>query len=151
MTAPEEIISEAEILRVHAFANFGPMTPREVVNDGVHKYAIGYTGGATQVSILREHGLITAPKNSSYRADLTQKGKAYARSINLYDLQPRTASIPDKGPEPDMQALRLVTVAQLERLLHSLGELDGETMLDEEIRNSLINELRSIIGENGNG
>jgi len=81
MTAPEEIISDAEIIRVHAYANFGSMAPRQVVNDGVRKYAVGFTGGATQVAILREHGLITTPKGCGYKADLTEKGKRYARAI----------------------------------------------------------------------
>ena len=81
MTAPEEIISDAEIIRVHAYANFGSMTPRQVVNDGVRKYAVGFTGGSTQVAILREHGLIKKPKGCGYKADLTEKGKRYARAI----------------------------------------------------------------------
>jgi hypothetical protein len=81
MSAPEQIITDEQIIKVHAYANFGSMTPREVVNDGVKKYAVGYTGGSTQVAILREHGLITAPKNAGYKANLTEKGKLYARSI----------------------------------------------------------------------
>lgn len=83
MTAPESIISDEEITRVHAYANFGSMSPREVVNDGVRKYAVGYTVGGTQVAILREHGLITATKGAGYKANLTEKGKRYARSIYM--------------------------------------------------------------------
>jgi hypothetical protein len=78
---PEDIISDDEISRVHGYANFGSMSPREVVNDGVRKYAVGYTGGSTQIAILREHGLITKPRGCGYSADLTKKGKRYARSI----------------------------------------------------------------------
>jgi len=81
MTAPENIISDEEITRVHGYANFGDMTPREVVNDGVRKYAVGFTGGHTQLCILMEHGLIAKPKPGKYQANLTQKGKRYARSI----------------------------------------------------------------------
>ena len=81
MISPKEIISDEQITFVHANANFGSMSPREVVNDGVRKYAVGYTGGSTQVAILREHGLITKTKGCGYRADLTAKGKEYARSI----------------------------------------------------------------------
>ena len=81
MTDAHRIISDEEISRVHAYANFGSMSPRDVVNDGVKKYAVGYQGGSTQVAILREHGLITKPKGSGYRADLTEKGKLYARAI----------------------------------------------------------------------
>ncbi|MDN3713375.1 hypothetical protein QWZ10_19510 [Paracoccus cavernae] len=80
MRSASEIISDAEIIAVHANANFGDMTPREVVNDGVRKYAIGYSGGHTQQCILREHGLIT--KGKGYNADLTKKGKEYARAID---------------------------------------------------------------------
>jgi hypothetical protein len=76
-----DIISDEEISRVHAYANFGGMSPRDVVNDGVRKYAVGYQGGSTQVAILREHGLISKPKNSGYKANLTEKGKLYARAI----------------------------------------------------------------------
>jgi hypothetical protein len=76
-----DIISDDEVVRVHGYANFGSMTPREVVNDGVRKYAVGYTGGSTQVAILREHGLITQTKGAGYRANLTEKGKRYARAI----------------------------------------------------------------------
>lgn len=103
---PQEIISDEEITRVHGYTNFGSMTPRQVVNDGVHKYAIGYTGGSTQVAILRGHGLITATKNAGYGAHLTQKGKAYARSINLYDLADRpTAQLAAALQVPEVAAL----------------------------------------------
>lgn len=79
-----EIVSDAEIARVHGHANFGAtMSPRDVVNEGVRKTAVGYHCGHTQFSILREHGLITKPKPGSYDADLTKKGKRYARA--LYD------------------------------------------------------------------
>ena len=64
MSGPDKIISDEEIIHVHACANFGSMTPRDVVNDGVRKYAVGFTGGSTQVAILREHGLITAPRGA---------------------------------------------------------------------------------------
>ena len=83
MTAakPSEIISDAEIIRVHANANFGAMSPREVVDDGVRKTAVGYHCGHTQFTILREHGLITRPRGTSYDANLTKKGKRYARAL----------------------------------------------------------------------
>ena len=79
---PQEIISDEEIARVHGRADFGPtMSPRDVVNQGVRRYAVGYTSGYTQLSILLEHGLITKPRPGSYKANLTEKGKRYARSI----------------------------------------------------------------------
>lgn len=78
-----EIISDDEVIRVHGHANFGPtMTPRAVVNEGVLKYAIGYHSGHTQLSILLEHGLIIKPRPGSYDANLTKKGKKYARALH---------------------------------------------------------------------
>jgi hypothetical protein len=86
LDALKAVISDEEILRVHGFANFGPgITPRQVVNDGVRKYAVGYQGGYTQLCILLDHKLITNPKPGSYRANLTQKGKAYARAVYQLD------------------------------------------------------------------
>jgi len=74
-----EIISDEEIERVHANANFGDMTKRQVVNEGVLSYSMGYTTGHTMMTILREHGLITKP--CGYKASLTEKGKEYLRAM----------------------------------------------------------------------
>lgn len=79
--APNEIISDADIERVHGYANFGDMTKRGVVDEGVLKYAFGYSGGHTQLSILLEHGLIRMPRPMRYDADLTKKGKRYLRAV----------------------------------------------------------------------
>lgn len=68
---PKEIISDEEIERVHANANFGSMDKRTVVNQGVLKCASGYYQGSTSNAIIKEHGLVTA------EYELTQKGKAY--------------------------------------------------------------------------
>lgn len=76
-----ELISDAEVTRVHGHANFGDMAPRDVIRDGVVKYAMGYTGGHTQLSILIEHALIHKPKPGSYQSTLTKKGRAYLRAI----------------------------------------------------------------------
>lgn len=82
----EAVIGDAEIVRVHGYANFGPeITPRQVVNDGVRKYAVGYQGGHTQLCILMEHGLITKPRPGKYDANLTQKGKRYAQALYQID------------------------------------------------------------------
>lgn len=81
-----EIISDAEIIRVHGHANFGDISPREVVNEGVRKYAVGYHSGHTQLCILLEHGLITKPRPGSYDANLTKKGKRYARAMGWPNL-----------------------------------------------------------------
>jgi hypothetical protein len=77
----QDIVSDAEIERVHANANFGTQTKRGVVNDGVLKYAFGYEGGSTQIAILVEHGLIKKPKIMSSRSTLTQKGVRYLRAV----------------------------------------------------------------------
>lgn len=81
MTSLSDIISDAEITRVHGHANFGSMDPRQVVNDGVRKTAVGYHCGQTQFCILREHGLITKPRGMSHDVSLTKKGKKYGRAL----------------------------------------------------------------------
>jgi hypothetical protein len=77
----EEIISDAEIDRVHGHANFGTMPKRLVVDEGVLKYAFGYQSGSTQLDILIEHGLIHKPKPGSYYSTLTKKGQSYLRAM----------------------------------------------------------------------
>ena len=72
---PKEIISDEEIERVHGNANFGEMTKRDVVNQGVLKCASGYWQGSTSMSIISEHGLI----NNKY--ELTPKGREYLWSV----------------------------------------------------------------------
>lgn len=67
----QDIITDEEIIKVHANANFGSMDKRDVVNLGVLKCASGYNQGHTSRMIIQEHGLIT-PK---YR--LTAKGRSY--------------------------------------------------------------------------
>lgn len=107
MSRPEEIIPDAEIIRVHGNANFGSTTPREVVNDGVRKYAVGYSGGHTQLRILLEHGLIRKPKPGKHGSSLTEKGKRYARSI--WHTHFRRADMPPTLEQalalPEVQAL----------------------------------------------
>lgn len=68
---PEEIITDSEVERVHANANFGAMNKREVVNQAVLKCASSYHQGYTSKQIATEHGLIT----EDYK--LTDKGKKY--------------------------------------------------------------------------
>lgn len=67
----EEIITDDQIERVHANANFGSTGKREVVNYGVLKCASGYYQGGTSTKIIKEHGLV----DDKY--ELTAKGKAY--------------------------------------------------------------------------
>jgi len=71
MDTVEEIISDEEIERVHANANFGCMAKRAVVNEGVLKCASGYYQGHTSTQIITEHGLV----DNEYK--LTPKGRAY--------------------------------------------------------------------------
>lgn len=77
---PEEIISDEQVTRIHGHANFGSMSPRQVLAEGVWKYSMGYTSGYTQMSILLEHGFIRKPKPGQYRSTLTKKGEAYLRA-----------------------------------------------------------------------
>jgi hypothetical protein len=79
------IIPDEEIVRVHGNANFGSLSKRKVVNEGVLKYAFGYEGGYTQLCILLEHGLIKKPKPMSYKSTLTEKGKRYLRAAFPYE------------------------------------------------------------------
>ncbi len=111
----EDIISDADIVRVHGRANFGTMTAREVVDDGIGKVAVGYHCGHTQFSILREHGLITKPKGMSYDCNLTKKGKKYYRAV----LDRRT-------PAPEGEAWRTVPVEPTEAMIEAAHALWGE-------------------------
>ena len=70
----EEIISDDEIDRVHANANFGSCPKRNVVNDTVLQKAFGYHCGHTATIIVQEHGLLG--KNGR----LTKKGFRYLQS-----------------------------------------------------------------------
>ena len=66
-----EIISDDEIERVHANANFGGYSKREVVNQSVLKCACCYYQGCTSMTIGQEHGLI------SKHYKITKKGQQY--------------------------------------------------------------------------
>lgn len=67
----QEIIPDYEIDRVHGNSNFGSISKRDVVNQGVLKCASGYYQGFTSMQIIKEHGLI----DDQYQ--LTPKGKMY--------------------------------------------------------------------------
>jgi hypothetical protein len=78
---PADIISDEEIEREH-FGNFGDMGKREVVEEGVLKYAFGYQSGYTQLALLIGHGLVRKPPpGSSYPTTLTKKGQIYLRAM----------------------------------------------------------------------
>ena len=73
----DELISDAEIDRVHANANFGSMPKRDVVNEGVLKAAVGWHSGHTMNCIIVEHGLAKWRKDRHKPPYLTNKGKNY--------------------------------------------------------------------------
>lgn len=73
------IISDDEITAVHGEANFGTLSPRYVVNEGVLKAAFGYHHGSTALWILREHGLV-----KRHNGRLTKKGFRYAQALGCY-------------------------------------------------------------------
>lgn len=79
MTDLQKIVSDAEIERVHGYANFGDMSKREVVNAGVAQAALGYSMGHTQQQIITEHGL--AKRTSGLYPKLTAKGMKYLHGM----------------------------------------------------------------------
>lgn len=72
----EEIITNAEINRVHANANFGDTPKRDVVNQALLKCACGLHNGYTAQQIIAEHGLIREV-NSYGTSSLTVRGRRY--------------------------------------------------------------------------
>lgn len=83
----QEIVPDAEVERVHGHANFGSMTKRVVVDDGILKRAFGYHCGSTQLRILVEHGLVRI-RSPFDEGSLTGKGRRYLRALGstLFDL-----------------------------------------------------------------
>lgn len=81
--AVEEIISDEEVARVH-YGQWGDQTPRQVIAEGVLKYAFGYASGHTVLTILQGHGLIRKPKPGSYHSTLTKRGYRYLRAAWSY-------------------------------------------------------------------
>jgi hypothetical protein len=72
-----DMISDEEIVRVHASANFGSVGYRQVVDESVRKVSLGFHIGSTAQSILFAHGLIMNRRNWKRRLRLTVKGKKY--------------------------------------------------------------------------
>ena len=81
MEETSDIISDDEVEAVHGYANFGSMSKRRVVDEGVLKYAFGYTSGHTQLCILQEHGLVRTPRPGRYYTTLTKKGQKYIKAM----------------------------------------------------------------------
>lgn len=80
---PADIVSDEEIERIHAYANFGSTPKRQVIDEGVLKYFFGFSTGHTQMRILLDHGLaVPLPGKGDYRYSLlTDKGRRYLRSL----------------------------------------------------------------------
>lgn len=76
----KDIVSDHEIIEVHAYARFGGMSPRRVVDEGVLKYAFGYHHGSTARAILLEHGLMIEEGRHRHPR-LTGKGADYLRAL----------------------------------------------------------------------
>lgn len=74
---PHHIVSDYDLTLKHV-PNFGPMTARRVVDEGVLKTAIGYSCGSTMRGILRAHGLSAGREGDEV---LTEKGEKYARAL----------------------------------------------------------------------
>ena len=82
MRSREDIISDAEIERVHGNAQFGDCPKRRVVDEGVLQYALGYSTGHTMLCILLEHHLVRKPEPGSYGTTLTKKGFRYLHAMH---------------------------------------------------------------------
>jgi len=79
---PEEIITDEEIVLVHGKSDFGGMNSnkREIVNEGLLKFAIGYGNGSTLNSILETHKLIIFSVLDK-RYYITRKGREYMCAV----------------------------------------------------------------------
>ncbi|RAU21066.1 hypothetical protein CU669_15020 [Paramagnetospirillum kuznetsovii] len=80
---PAEIIPDEEIERVHAYANFGSMPKREVVNEAIMATAKGYHTGGTSRAIIIEHGLARCKEDPFKLPTITPKGLRYLAALML--------------------------------------------------------------------
>ena len=100
MVKLSDIITDAEIDRVHGNANFGYMDKRDVVNEGVAKIHLSYSCGYTQEQILIGHGLVFERKGRSPKF-LKPKGKRYfaaMQSAGVVSIHPTLGSGDDRTP-----------------------------------------------------
>ncbi len=68
----QDLVSNQEIENAFKGTNFGSeLSRRQIIANGVLKYASGYHSGSTLQAILKELGLLTI------KLSLTKKGKAY--------------------------------------------------------------------------
>ncbi|HEY8947994.1 MAG TPA: hypothetical protein VIM56_03820 [Rhizomicrobium sp.] len=81
-----QIVSDEDIERVHGNANFGSLSKRGVVDEGVLTAAFGFHCGSTMRAILQEHRLTKAASATERgrfgdRMRLTQRGFEYLRAL----------------------------------------------------------------------
>ena len=104
--------------------------------DGVVKYAMGYTGGHTQLSssILIEHALIHKPKPASNHSTLTKKGRAYLRAIMpTWGVLPALRASLDRAETDKAAAVdaeRAVWVSAIEHYCDATAVMDVEQYAD---------------------
>lgn len=75
---PQDIVSDEDIEMNHV-GNFGTMSPRRVVDEGVLKTALGYHSGRTVRMILCAHQLIHSEDEDD--SSLSTKGLRYLRAL----------------------------------------------------------------------
>lgn len=135
-----DIVSDAEVERVHANANFGSMSKREVVDEGLLKYAFGYTSGSTQLAILKEHRLLR--KGSGYEAVLSKKGYAYLRA--MFAGVPLTKIMQTRAPDWKHLDVEEMITRQVQRhKILSAGATPDARLLYADL-NSAIAEVRRL-------
>ncbi|MDE2447303.1 MAG: hypothetical protein KGO94_14095 [Alphaproteobacteria bacterium] len=71
-----DIVSDAEIERVHAHANFGKIPKRKVVDDALESTFAGFSTGYTAHCIIIEHGLAKI-SGAKRKVKVTPKGIRY--------------------------------------------------------------------------
>ena len=114
MTIPQDIIADCDIDRVHGNANFGGISPRRVVDEGVLKAAFQYHHGSTARSILLEHGLMseTGGRRSYRDMRLTAKGRDYMRALFPKEAIKATFDLLGCNNDPLGRAVLSVTLCQ---------------------------------------
>jgi hypothetical protein len=86
---PKELITDEDIERVHAHANFGDLRKRDVVDGALLKAACKMHNGSTANYILEKHGLVRIAYQR--RPRLTDLGNKYLYAICAPALQTQHA------------------------------------------------------------
>lgn len=74
---PEEIVTDAELVKASGNANFGSQQPRNVIKFVLLQYVCGYHSGGTAQAICNDLALVRNSRNSRRAPSLTKKGKDY--------------------------------------------------------------------------